>query len=59
MPKVVGFRLSKAKKTLEEAGFKLGTTKTASSDYYDEEVIIKQDPAESTPAPPAARSTWS
>ena len=48
VPKVLGFRLSKAKKTLEEAGFKVGTTRTGSSDYYDEEVIIKQDPAENT-----------
>jgi serine/threonine-protein kinase len=52
VPKVLGFRLSKAKKTLEEAGFKVGTTRTGSSDYYDEEVVIKQDPAESTLALP-------
>jgi eukaryotic-like serine/threonine-protein kinase len=48
VPKVLGFRLSKAKKTLEEAGFKVGTTRTGSSDYYDEEVVIKQDPVDST-----------
>ena len=52
VPKVLGFRLSKAKKTLEEAGFKVGTTRTGSSDYYDEEVVIKQDPAADTPTPP-------
>jgi beta-lactam-binding protein with PASTA domain len=51
VPKVLGFRLSRAKKMIEEAGFKLGTTRTGSSDRYDEEVIIKQEPAESTPAP--------
>jgi serine/threonine-protein kinase len=51
VPKVLGFRLSKAKKTIEEAGFKVGTTRTGSSDRYDEEVIIKQEPAENTPAP--------
>jgi len=52
IPKVLGFRMSKAKKTLEEAGFKVGTTRTGSSDYYDEEVIIKQDPAADTPTAP-------
>jgi serine/threonine-protein kinase len=52
IPKVLGFRLSRAKKTLEEAGFKVGTTRTGSSDYYDEEVVIKQDPAAETAAAP-------
>ncbi len=50
VPKVLGMRLSKAKKVLEEAGFKVGTTRVGSSDNYDDEVTIKQDPAESTPA---------
>lgn len=50
IPKVLGMRLSKAKKVLEEAGFKVGTTRTGSSDNYDDEVTIKQDPAENTPA---------
>jgi beta-lactam-binding protein with PASTA domain len=50
IPKVLGMRLSRAKKVLEEAGFKLGTTRTGSSDNYDDEVTIKQDPAENTPA---------
>jgi serine/threonine-protein kinase len=54
VPKVLGFRLSKAKKVLEEAGFKVGTTRTGSSDNYDDEVTIKQDPAENTPAPPGS-----
>lgn len=45
VPKVIGFRLSKAKKTLEDAGFKVGTTKVGSSDNFDEGVIIKQEPA--------------
>ena len=54
IPKVLGFRMSKAKKTLEEAGFKVGTTRTGSSDYYDEEVIIKQDPAAETQAAPGS-----
>jgi len=51
IPKILGFRLSKAKKMIEEAGFKLGSTRTGSSDRDDEEVIIKQEPAENTPAP--------
>jgi serine/threonine-protein kinase len=54
VPKVLGFRLSKAKKTLEDAGFKVGTTRTGSSDNYDEEVIIKQDPAADTLAAPGS-----
>jgi len=52
VPKVLGLRLSKAKKTLEDAGFKVGTTKTGSSDYYDEEVVIKQDPVADTQTAP-------
>jgi len=54
VPKVLGLRLSKAKKALEEAGFKLGTTRTGSSDNYDDEVIIKQDPAENAQAAPGS-----
>jgi len=49
VPKVLGFRLSKAKKTIEDAGFKVGTTRTGSSDRFDDEVIIKQEPADGTP----------
>jgi eukaryotic-like serine/threonine-protein kinase len=52
VPKVLGFRLGKAKKTLEDAGFKVGTTRTGSSDRFDDEVIIKQEPAENTPTAP-------
>jgi serine/threonine-protein kinase len=52
VPKVVGLRLRKAKQALEQAGFKVGTTKYGSSDRYDEEVIIKQEPAENSPAAP-------
>jgi serine/threonine-protein kinase len=54
VPKVLGFRLSRAKKTLEDAGFKVGTTRIGSSDYYETEVVIKQDPVESTPAAPGS-----
>jgi beta-lactam-binding protein with PASTA domain len=51
VPKVVGLRLTKAKKTLEDAGFKLGTTRSGVNDNYDEGVIIKQEPAADTPSP--------
>jgi beta-lactam-binding protein with PASTA domain len=54
VPKVLGLRLGKAKKTIEEAGFKVGSTRYGSSDRYDEEVIIKQEPAENTPAAPGS-----
>jgi beta-lactam-binding protein with PASTA domain len=54
IPKVVGQRMSRAKKLLEEAGFKVGSTRYGSSDHYDVDVIIKQDPPENTPAPPGS-----
>ena len=31
VPKVIGFRMTRAKKTLEDAGFKVGTTRTGST----------------------------
>jgi len=54
VPKVLGLRVSKARKAIEEAGFKVGSTKYGSSNDYDEEVIIKQDPPESSPAAPGS-----
>jgi serine/threonine-protein kinase len=54
VPKVIGFRMTRAKKTLEDAGFKVGTTRTGSSDNFDEAVIIKQEPAAETPAAPGS-----
>ena len=54
VPKVLGLRLARAKKTLEDAGFKVGTTRTGSSDRFDDEVIIKQEPAENTSAAPGS-----
>jgi serine/threonine-protein kinase len=54
IPKLIGLRLSKAKKLLEEAGFKVGKTRYGYSDNYDEQVVIKQDPAENTPAAPGS-----
>ena len=46
--------MTRAKKTLEDAGFKVGTTRTGSSDNFDEAVIIKQEPAADTPAAPGS-----
>ena len=54
VPKVVGLRFSKAKKALEEAGFKVGTTKYDSNDDHDENIILRQDPADKTPAAPGS-----
>jgi eukaryotic-like serine/threonine-protein kinase len=51
VPKLVGLQLGKAKKLIAEAGFKLGSTKTGSSDRYDDDTIIKQQPAEASLAP--------
>ena len=48
VPKLLGLQLGKAKKLIAEAGFRLGTTKTGSSDRYDDETIIKQEPAEAS-----------
>src|SRR6185312_24490 len=52
VPKVVGFRPTRAKKTLQDAGFTVGTTRTGLSDNYDDDVIIKQDPVADTLAAP-------
>jgi beta-lactam-binding protein with PASTA domain len=48
VPKLLGLQLGKAKKLIADAGFKLGTTKIGSSDRYDDETIIKQEPAEAS-----------
>jgi serine/threonine-protein kinase len=52
VPRVVGLRLSRATKVLEDAGFKVGSKKYGSNDDFDEQTIIRQDPAEKTMAPP-------
>jgi len=48
VPKLLGLPLGKAKRLIAEAGFKLGTTRVGSSDRYDDEAIIKQEPAEAS-----------
>jgi serine/threonine-protein kinase len=54
VPRVVGLRLSRATKLLEDAGFKVGSKKYGSNDDFDEQQIIRQDPAEKTLAPPGS-----
>ncbi|HXJ19002.1 MAG TPA: PASTA domain-containing protein [Polyangia bacterium] len=51
VPKVVGLSLTKAKKVLEAAGFKVVTTRAGSSDNYDDGQIIKQEPLADALAP--------
>jgi beta-lactam-binding protein with PASTA domain len=50
----VGLRASKAKKTLEDAGFKVGKIRYGSSDDHDEGIVLKQTPAELAAAEPGA-----
>jgi serine/threonine-protein kinase len=54
VPKLLGMQLGRAKKLIAEAGFKLGTTKVGSSDRYDDDAIIKQEPAEASLAAPGS-----
>jgi eukaryotic-like serine/threonine-protein kinase len=51
VPKLVGKRLQRAKKILEDAGFKLGKTKFTYDACCGEYVILKQEPAEGVAAP--------
>ena len=46
VPKVVGTRLSRAKKVLEEAGFKVGKTVYKYDPCCGEYIILRQTPAE-------------
>jgi serine/threonine-protein kinase len=46
VPKVVGTRLTKAKKVLEEAGFKVGKTSYRYDPCCGEYIILRQTPAE-------------
>jgi serine/threonine-protein kinase len=54
VPRVIGLSMSRAKKIIEDAGFKVGTKKYGSSDDYDDDVIIRQDPADKTAAAPGS-----
>jgi serine/threonine-protein kinase len=55
VPKVVGKRLSSAKKLLEESGFAVGSTKYGSHDDYDSGVVIAQNPAAGSQATPGVK----
>ena len=48
VPKVVGMYTGKAKKTLTDAGLKVGKNKWRYSDYEDENVVLSQEPEAET-----------
>ena len=52
VPKVVGFRLTRARKVLEEAGFKLGRSRYKYDPCCGENVILEQTPPADEPAAP-------
>jgi beta-lactam-binding protein with PASTA domain len=51
IPKVVGMRMPRARKLLEDAGFRVGRIRIGSNDDRMGGVILKQEPPEGTPAP--------
>src|SRR5256885_684204 len=51
IPKVLGMRMSRGRKLIEDAGFRVGRVRIGSNDDRMGGVILKQDPAEGTPAP--------
>jgi beta-lactam-binding protein with PASTA domain len=55
VPKVIGKRMSSAKKLLEEAGFSVGATKYGSNDDYDQGIVISQNPAAGSQASPGVK----
>jgi len=54
VPKVTGLRMSKARKTLEDAGFHVGRVRIGSNDGKMGGVILKQDPPEGAATAPGA-----
>jgi beta-lactam-binding protein with PASTA domain len=54
IPKVTGTRLTRGKKLLEEAGFKVGKTIYRYDPCCGEYIILRQTPAEGEPAAPGA-----
>jgi serine/threonine-protein kinase len=52
VPRVVGQRMTRARKTLEDAGFKVGRVRIGSNDDKMGGVILRQDPPEGAAAPP-------
>jgi beta-lactam-binding protein with PASTA domain len=54
IPRVLGMRMTRARKVIEEAGFRVGRVRIGSNDDRMGGVILKQDPPEGTPAPPGS-----
>lgn len=54
VPKVVGSRLHRAKRVLEDAGFKVGRTRYKYDPCCGEYIILEQTPAADQPAAPGA-----
>jgi serine/threonine-protein kinase len=52
VPKVLGMRMTRARKTLEDAGFKVGRVRIGSNDDRMGGVVLRQDPPEGAAAAP-------
>jgi beta-lactam-binding protein with PASTA domain len=52
VPKVLGMRMSRGRKLIEDAGFRVGRVRIGSNDDRMGGVILKQEPPEGTPAQP-------
>jgi serine/threonine-protein kinase len=55
VPSVIGKSKSSAKDLLEKAGFAVGTMHMGSNDDYDSGIVIRQQPAANTQAPPGTK----
>ena len=55
VPSVIGKSKSGAKDVLEKAGFVVGTLHVGSNDDYDSGIVIRQQPAANTQAPPGTK----
>lgn len=55
VPSVVGKSKSGAKDVLEKAGFAVGALHVGSNDDYDSGIVIRQQPAANTQAPPGTK----
>jgi beta-lactam-binding protein with PASTA domain len=54
IPRVLGLRMTRARKLIEDAGFRVGRVRIGSNDDRMGGVILKQEPAEGTAAPPGS-----
>jgi serine/threonine-protein kinase len=55
IPSVIGKSKSGARELLEKAGFAVGTLHVGSNDDYDTGIVIRQQPAANTQAPPGTK----